>query len=87
MNRVALKDFEQVAAEYGLTHEQADEVLDVVYRYLHEPQSQGLDGLGNQLKRQMTKSGIDRSDDQWESLALGAASVLGADGNAGRRAR
>lgn len=78
MTRVALQDFEQVASEYGLTHQQADEVLDVVYLYVHEKEPRGLDSLGPLLKEYLAPSGIDRSDDEWDALALGAASVLGA---------
>lgn len=82
MTRAGTTDVEQLAAATGLTHQQADRILDMAYMHIVCEQAQDVSDLGALLKEELAGAGIDRSDDEWDALALGAASVLGAAGGA-----
>jgi hypothetical protein len=77
---VAANDVIQLADAEGLTHQQADHILDLVYMQVVCEQ-EDVDGLGAVLKQHSSGTGMMMATDQeWHRLAQVAAAVLGAAG-------
>jgi hypothetical protein len=81
MTRAAVaNDVIQLADAEGLTHQQADHILDLTYRHVVCEQAQDIEGLGAVLKEHSRGTDLVCTDQEWHRLAQAAAAVLGAAG-------
>lgn len=76
MTRAGTTDFEQLAHDTGMPPELADHVLDLVYIELRSAEDGVPADLGT-LLRQKFADQWSPEDDDWDGLALAAASALG----------
>ena len=77
MTQAGTTDVDQLANATGLTHQQADLVLDLAYMHIVCDQ-EDVDGLGAVLKQHSEGTGMMATDQEWHRLAMVAASLLGA---------
>jgi len=77
---VVTNDVVQLADAEGLTHQQADHILDLTYMHVVCEQAEDLEGLGAVLKQYSPGTGLVYTDQEWHRLGQVAAAVLGAAG-------